>query len=358
MRQLAEDVLEQARVSEDEQYKTLIPALEDQLTRAEDMYQETRSTLQQQYPQMLPLLEGTGGILDAASVQQELQRLDEPTTLVAYYVIDERVEEDAPALAFVIDAETPGVTAIALPDATSVGLSRPVNNLATWYADPSRGDPPEAAFQELHAALIQPVRDAGVLSTTQLGIVPHQELHYVPFAALNNGSEYLIEQHALFVLPSASALKLSNDALALQAPPGDPVALIYGDPTSDRPVLSNAAAEAEAIAHMLDSTAYTRDDATEQRLRTQADDAHLVHLAALAHFCCTQRKVAKWVDFLTRVCTVLRQSPASRAFGLQNSAGWMFPGEPDYQKEVHVLLSCTLVHDGACSPGMYQLQQK
>lgn len=284
MRQLAEDVLEQARVSEDEQYKTLIPALEDQLARAEEMYQETRSTIQQQYPQLLPLLEGSGGILDAASVQQELQRLDEPTTLVAYYVIDERVEEDAPALAFVIDAETPDVTAIPLPGATSVGLGGPVNDLATWYADPSRGDPPEAAFQELHTALIQPLRDTGVLSTTQVGIVPHQELHYVPFAALSDGSEHLIERHALFVLPSASALKLANDALDIQSPPDNPVALIYGDPTSNRPVLSNAEEEAEAIARMLGSTAYTGDEATEQRLRAQADDAHLIHLAAHAQY--------------------------------------------------------------------------
>jgi CHAT domain-containing protein len=284
MRQLAEDVLEQARVSEDEQYKTLIPALEDQLARAREMYQETRSTIQQQYPQLLPLLEGSGGILDAASVQQELQRLDEPTTLVSYYVIDERVEDDAPALAFVIDAETPDVTAIALPGATSVGLGGPINDLATWYADPSRGDPPEAAFQELHTALIQPLRDTGVLSTTQVGIVPHQELHYVPFAALNDGSEHLIERHALFVLPSASTLKLANDALDIQSPPDDPVALIYGDPTSNRPVLSNAEEEAEAIAHMLGSTAYTGDEATEQRLRAQADDAHLIHLAAHAQY--------------------------------------------------------------------------
>jgi CHAT domain-containing protein len=117
-----------------------------------------------------------------------------------------------------------------------------------------------------------------------VGIVPHQELHYVPFAALSDGSEYLIERHALFVLPSASVLKLANDALDIQSPPDNPVALIYGDPTSNRPVLSNAEEEAEAIAHMLGSTAYTGDKATEQRLRAQADDAHLVHLAAHAQY--------------------------------------------------------------------------
>jgi hypothetical protein len=86
------------------------------------------------------------------------------------------------------------------------------------------------------------------------------------------------------VLPSASTLKLANDALDIQSPPDDPVALIYGDPTSNRPVLSNAEEEAEAIAHMLGSTAYTGDEATEQRLRAQADDAHLIHLAAHAQY--------------------------------------------------------------------------
>src|SRR5690606_5907209 len=62
---------------------------------------------------------------------------------------------------------------------------------------------------------------------TRLGIVPHRQLHLLPFAAMRTGGAYLIDRTALFFSPSASALQytfarrrdtVSNEVLAIGNP--------------------------------------------------------------------------------------------------------------------------------------------
>jgi CHAT domain-containing protein/tetratricopeptide (TPR) repeat protein len=70
---------------------------------------------------------------------------------------------------------------------------------------------PEAAelLANLHSELIAPLEDAGWLhGVSQLVIVPHGALAYLPFAALRRESsaEYLAANYALVYLPSAAAL--------------------------------------------------------------------------------------------------------------------------------------------------------
>jgi len=57
-------------------------------------------------------------------------------------------------------------------------------------------------LQQLHAQLISPLEQ--ILEQRKLIIVPHGGLHYLPFHALHNGDEYLIERCEISVAPSAA----------------------------------------------------------------------------------------------------------------------------------------------------------
>ena len=67
------------------------------------------------------------------------------------------------------------------------------------------------SLKTLYDILIKPIennlKDSGV---TKLIIVPHGILHNVPFAALNNGTKYLVENYSISILPSAESL-LKNE---------------------------------------------------------------------------------------------------------------------------------------------------
>src|SRR6185295_9686979 len=57
-------------------------------------------------------------------------------------------------------------------------------------------------LQQLHAQLICPLEQ--ILEQRKLIIVPHGGLHYLPFHALHNGDEYLIERCEVSLAPSAA----------------------------------------------------------------------------------------------------------------------------------------------------------
>ena len=73
---------------------------------------------------------------------------------------------------------------------------------------PGAPDPGSAALERLHAILIEPAMAGGSLDAVrQLLIVPHAELHYLPFAALRESGERsrpLVMRFDLAFAPSAS----------------------------------------------------------------------------------------------------------------------------------------------------------
>jgi CHAT domain-containing protein len=63
-------------------------------------------------------------------------------------------------------------------------------------------------LRRLHRHLIAPIDEAGLLAgKTRLVLVPHAELHYLPFAALVDGGghdRFLVERYEVTMTPSAS----------------------------------------------------------------------------------------------------------------------------------------------------------
>jgi tetratricopeptide (TPR) repeat protein/CHAT domain-containing protein len=266
-RQAAQDALAQAkgRTPPDPQ---LVSDLEAQLAAAETEHQAALEAIQARGDQLAALVPGRSTVLTLSEVQA---LLDEHTTLVSYFVLGE-----SGTLAFIITQE--GFETIELPQATPDNLLGALIDLRLWA---TLDDPYPQPLQDLHTWLVAPLAEH--LITNQIGIIPHQLLHYVPFAALTDGQSYFSDQHTLFNLPSASAYQFiqqnAQTALQIAAQP----ALVFGNPDTGEPNLSpllHAESEAKAVAEMLQAPTYTGAAASEEQFWQAANDAEIIHLAA------------------------------------------------------------------------------
>jgi CHAT domain-containing protein len=143
----------------------------------------------------------------------------------------------------------------------------------------SASTPWRVPLRRLYQQLIAPVEAAGMLAgIRQLTIVPHGELHYLPFAALiregNGGDEFLVERFDVGYAPSASVFTRLG---ARAAPPGRRVLALAPRPNQ----LPGARDEVEAIraTYGSDATVLIGPQASEQAFRSAAESHGIVHLA-------------------------------------------------------------------------------
>jgi CHAT domain-containing protein len=136
----------------------------------------------------------------------------------------------------------------------------------------------QAAALLYHTA-VAPALDG--VAATALVIVPSGPLHYVPFAALGDGDQLLLDRFALRVVPN----------LGLITRPSRPVhgshALVVGDPLRGDPdyALPFAETEARDVAGQLGgATLLLGGDATVPRFLELAAGADLIHFAGHAVF--------------------------------------------------------------------------
>lgn len=229
-------------------------ALKDTLAQRQQDYLVLIERLKRQSPQAADL---TAVAPASLGVIQGL--LDSQTTLVEYFTLDDRV------LAFVITQDTFHAQELSLDRATAAEAVQSFYE----YDVATLASPHPAGLKQLQAALMAPLQSR--LTTERLAIVPHGVLHYVPFAALTDGQQYLIDRHQLTLLPSANVLRF------LETPSqnsGNPV--IFGNPTFDLPF---AGEEARDIAALYDVQPVIGKAATEEQLRSQANQASILHLA-------------------------------------------------------------------------------
>jgi CHAT domain-containing protein len=149
--------------------------------------------------------------------------------------------------------------------------------------DPGRGSGTDSLWRgplrRLHGHLIAPVEATGLLARkTRLVLVPHGELHYLPFAALledRGRDRFLIERYELLVAPSASVWLALGDRPSRRAPAG---VLAFAPKTG---VLPATRQEVAAIARFAggDARVLTGSAATEEAFRRDAPSARVLHLA-------------------------------------------------------------------------------
>ena len=234
-----------------------IAETENNRTALRKDYQDLLVQLKIQSPEIASLIS-----VEVASLPEIQGLLDADTTLVEYFVTDERT------LAFIITRNSFKTVPL------NVTRQQLTEELTLFQDFADLDEPHPLELKNLHDWLIVPLQ--AHLNTTTISIVPHSILHYLPFAALTDGQQYLSDNYALLSLPSASILRYLPDKG--KSTTGSLLAL--GDPTiPGLSPLTHAQKEVETIANLFKTKALVGKAATESALRSRAKQSGIIHLA-------------------------------------------------------------------------------
>jgi CHAT domain-containing protein len=134
---------------------------------------------------------------------------------------------------------------------------------------------------QVYDAFLKPV--IPFVGGDRIGIVPHDSLVYLPFAAMNYRGRYLVDGFSLFSLPDAGALRYA----AARKPVRGLRTLAFANPDLGAPEreLIFAEAQAERIRRRLGNVeVYVGKEATEKRVRELFDRFDIVHFAVRGLF--------------------------------------------------------------------------
>lgn len=134
----------------------------------------------------------------------------------------------------------------------------------------------DSILQKLNLQLIEPLKD--LIGDRDLVISPAGILNYVPFAALFDGSQYLVEAREIVLSPSARIwLELSTKRNKNIEP-----AILFGFADESIPLVNQ---EIGALAELISpSTAFTGQQANVGSFATEAPKAGLLHIACHGQF--------------------------------------------------------------------------
>jgi CHAT domain-containing protein/Tfp pilus assembly protein PilF len=241
-------------------------ATSEALAREQDAYGDLLLEIRERNPGHVALVQPrTAGWRDVAL------RLAPDTKLIEYLV------SDSGSLAFVVTRDTVVVVDLGIGrhDLTRlVEFARGTlhSNGAATGDSLWRGP-----LRQLYQYLITPVEETGLLTrATRLVLVPHLELHYLPFAALLSGDgQFLIQRYDLALTPSASVWLALGDRPATATTAGT-LALAPRVAT-----LRASQREVAAISRLggPDAEVLTGDAATEAAFRREAPTRRVLHLA-------------------------------------------------------------------------------
>lgn len=133
-----------------------------------------------------------------------------------------------------------------------------------------------AHLNELHRAVLAPLRP--YIKARHLVIVPHEELHYLPFHALFNGEHYAIDTWTISYAASASMYVRQVAPNGCASGP----ALVLGLPDDRTPFINS---EVEAVAGSLPGcSVFLGSEATAEVLRQKGASSRIVHIATHGQF--------------------------------------------------------------------------
>ena len=154
-----------------------------------------------------------------------------------------------------------------------------------------------AQLLELHQLLIAPIADLLPQNAPDQHVIfiPHEDLFFVPFAALIDANgDYLIQKHTILTASSIQVLDLTQQkqmALEHSEPLTADALLVVGNPAMPEvwspaasayqqlATLPGAEQEVLAIANFFDVQPWLNATATEQRLKQHFENARVIHFA-------------------------------------------------------------------------------
>jgi CHAT domain-containing protein len=137
----------------------------------------------------------------------------------------------------------------------------------------------QSVSKELYEAVLAPVSKD--IKAKNLIVVPHGVLHKVPFGALTDGSNYMIDKYTISVLASASVLEY----VVKKRKDAKEKALVFANPKTDQMPLGFAEVEGRMLESMFtDQETYYREKATETKAKLRASDFNVIHFATHGEF--------------------------------------------------------------------------
>ena len=225
---------------------------------------KTKEQLQQQASELASLVSVTS--MTVAEIQT-LIPADE--TLIEYYYTDKDL------YAFVLTSQ--GLSAMRLEGGSLAEEIRTFRKSLENISSASY----ETLSRQLFHKLVKPAESS--LHTRKLIIVPHGALHYLPFYALHDGSDYVIERYSIRMLPSASVINYLQRQKVAKT--GD--ILAFGNPDLGDPKYDLIYAQNEAIAVSKTrprSKVFLRKEATETALKKYGAGFSYIHFATHGEF--------------------------------------------------------------------------
>ena len=127
-------------------------------------------------------------------------------------------------------------------------------------------------LQDLYRMLMAPLE--GWIDGRSLAIIPHHVLHYVPFQALYDGSEYVLDNHDVVYSASASVLKICR----AKTPVAADMDLVLAVPDPSTPAIAD---EAEMLRELLpNARVFVGEEAGADLLKEHGPKAGKLHIAA------------------------------------------------------------------------------
>lgn len=216
-------------------------------------------------------------VASLGEIQKAITQRDTDTTLVEYFVTD------GGTLVFIITANS--LKMLRLP-VSRKDLRAAIDKWSQGDSTNRHNNPHPASLQDLYTQLIAPVKP--YITTSTIGIIPHDLLNSVPFPGLTDGKRYLIDDYAVFVLPNASTLPFLPGKRKPST--GTILALAMGNPQLSTPSVDRSLAtllgvgeEVRAIQEIYPKTqVLVEQDATETVVVSQAGKYEILHIAAHA----------------------------------------------------------------------------
>ncbi|RME56489.1 MAG: CHAT domain-containing protein [Deltaproteobacteria bacterium] len=241
-------------------------ALAAERSRAEAAYAALIETIEAEDRELSDLLS-----VEPVSLEELRAHLPPSTALVAYLVTPGAV-----VIWTLVEGEL---------DVVRVAVSREeVTALVVEFQQNlQRIGPVTEASEALYRILVAPVAER-ISGSPTLCLVPHGILHNLSFAALATGGRYLIEDHAIFVVPSATVYTLLS-----QRPPPPRIERILGvgNPDLGDPAFDLPFAQKEVLnlrRPFPTAEVFVREGATETLVKRRAPGHELIHLACHGFF--------------------------------------------------------------------------
>ena len=241
-------------------------ATREALLRTQEEYAELRVELGERAPRHAALVSQKN-----VTWRHVAQRLSPHEALIEYLVSDSGV------VAFIVVRDSVATIALGPTRRELVRLVEFARGTIDRRGSPRVDSLWRGPLRGLYRTLVAPLEQTGLLEgTTHLVIIPHGELHYLPFTALLDGDgRALVERYEIAFSPSASVWLALGERLRAPATTGILAVAPRPDalPASRREVAAISRSAGASVRVMTGSAA------TEEAFRREAPTRRVLHLA-------------------------------------------------------------------------------